>query len=89
MRSLTSDGGRPPGMVDQQERERRRRERLCMKCGGPILGRDSRASTCLLHREYGGPPSASELRALIAEYTALIQSLRGALAEMGEEVEPR
>lgn len=89
MRRLTSNGGRPLGRVDQQERERRRREGLCLKCGGPILGRDSRASTCLLHREYGGPPTASELLALVAEYTALIQSLRGALAEMGEEVEPR
>lgn len=89
MRSLTTDGASPPQRVDKQETERLRREGLCVKCGGSILGRPPHAATCIVHRVYGGQPTASELLALIAEYEALIESLRHALAEMGEEAGPR
>lgn len=82
MRGMTTSRARQAPPVDRQERDRRRQEGLCVTCGERILGRDSRASTCLLHRAYGGPPTRAELIRLIAEYETLIESIRFALVEM-------
>lgn len=59
--------------------------RRCQRCGRPIVGRPRTATTCLLHRLYGGMPTRSELVRLIAEHEAVVESLRAALAAMGED----
>ena len=90
LRAYSSD--RLPGIgLDRNalgEAGRRRvRDGLCSRCGEPILGRPGNASTCLVHRSYLGPPSRSELVALIKKYEAVIESLRVGLAAMDEEVD--
>lgn len=62
-----------------------RRSGLCRECGEPIVGRPATASTCLIHREFPGPPTREELVALIEEHEATVALLRKALATIDEE----
>ena len=59
-----------------------RADGVCRVCGEPIVGRPATASTCLIHREYPGPPSREEVVALIEEHEAVVASLRKGLAAM-------
>lgn len=62
-----------------------RASRRCQECGGPIVGRPRTATTCLVHRHFGGTPSREELVRLIAEHEAVVEQLRAALTAMDGE----
>lgn len=61
-----------------------RRSGRCRTCGEPIVGRPATASTCLIHREYPGPPSREEVVSLIEEHEATVALLRKALATIDD-----
>lgn len=65
----------------------RRYDGRCRRCGETIVGRPGNATTCLVHREYPGPPDRAELVALIVEHEAVVRSLRAAVATMDEAEE--
>lgn len=90
LRSYPAD--RTPGLgLDRNapgesgKRRARTRAGRCRECHQPILGRPSTAKTCLLHREYPALPNRVELAEMVAEYEALVESLRVALASLDEE----
>lgn len=74
--------------ITTEELDRRPvRDGRCRQCGERIVGRPNRATTCLLHRQYPGPPSRSELVALMEEHEAVVTSLRKALVTMDKKAD--